>query len=142
MYRPRVALRAAFAQACGSICPYSNADQSPTEGYTLAMQATEFILSASWVLPIAPDNTSPARSRGGGSRGRIVGLAPIKFDYSNSPNCEHTHLEHHILLPGLVNAHGHGAMSLMRGVGAGLPLQEWLNEAIWPFEARIHGRQQ
>ena len=100
------------------------------------MQATEFILSASWVLPIAPDNTALRDHGVAVSQGRIVGLAPIKALQQQYPTFEHTHLEHHIVLPGLVNAHGHGAMSLMRGVGAGLPLQEWLNEAIWPFEAR------
>lgn len=40
-------------------------------------------------------------------------------------------------LPGLVNAHGHSAMTLLRGRGAGLPLQRWLEEAIFPVEAKL-----
>lgn len=42
-----------------------------------------------------------------------------------------------LLMPGLVNAHGHGPMVLLRGVGDGLPLSRWLTEAIWPREARL-----
>ena len=43
----------------------------------------------------------------------------------------------HLLLPGLVNCHGHTAMTLVRGVGGGLPLQRWLEEAIFPIEAKM-----
>ena len=42
-----------------------------------------------------------------------------------------------LIIPGLVNAHGHAAMTLLRGVGSGLPLQRWLNEAIFPIEAKM-----
>jgi len=42
-----------------------------------------------------------------------------------------------LLLPGLVNCHGHTAMTLLRGVGGGLPLQRWLEEAIFPVEAKM-----
>lgn len=42
-----------------------------------------------------------------------------------------------LLLPGLVNTHGHSAMTLLRGAGDGLPLARWLAEAIWPREARL-----
>ena len=42
-----------------------------------------------------------------------------------------------LLMPGLVNCHGHTAMTLVRGVGGGLPLQRWLEEAIFPIEAKM-----
>ena len=42
-----------------------------------------------------------------------------------------------LILPGLVNCHGHTAMTLVRGVGGGLPLQRWLEEAIFPIEAKM-----
>lgn len=45
-------------------------------------------------------------------------------------------LNDHILLPGYVNAHGHAAMSLFRGLADDLPLMTWLNEHIWPAEAK------
>jgi 5-methylthioadenosine/S-adenosylhomocysteine deaminase len=45
-------------------------------------------------------------------------------------------LSSHILIPGLVNAHTHAAMSLMRGLADDLPLMRWLEEHIWPAEAQ------
>ena len=42
-----------------------------------------------------------------------------------------------LVMPGLVNCHGHTAMTLLRGLGGGLPLQRWLEEAIFPVEAKM-----
>lgn len=41
------------------------------------------------------------------------------------------------VMPGLVNAHTHAAMTLLRGVADDLPLEEWLNQHIWPIEAEF-----
>jgi 5-methylthioadenosine/S-adenosylhomocysteine deaminase len=41
------------------------------------------------------------------------------------------------LLPGLVNGHTHAAMTLMRGYGDDLPLMTWLQDRIWPTEAKL-----
>jgi 5-methylthioadenosine/S-adenosylhomocysteine deaminase len=41
------------------------------------------------------------------------------------------------LVPGLVNAHTHAAMTLFRGYGDDLPLMQWLQEKIWPVEAKL-----
>ncbi len=41
-----------------------------------------------------------------------------------------------LLMPGLINAHGHTAMNLLRGIGSDLPLQDWLS-MIWPIEDRM-----
>lgn len=40
-----------------------------------------------------------------------------------------------LLLPGFFNAHGHAAMTLLRGLGEERPLMEWLSQKIWPIEA-------
>ena len=42
-----------------------------------------------------------------------------------------------LLLPGLVNTHGHTPMLLLRGLGGDLPLLRWLHEVMWPAEARL-----
>lgn len=42
-----------------------------------------------------------------------------------------------VLMPGLVNAHAHTPMTLLRSVGDGLPLQRWLTEAVWPVEGKL-----
>ena len=45
-------------------------------------------------------------------------------------------LDQHVLIPGLVNAHTHAAMTLMRGLADDLPLMRWLEDHIWPAEKR------
>ncbi|VVB66423.1 5'-deoxyadenosine deaminase [Candidatus Gugararchaeum adminiculabundum] len=42
-----------------------------------------------------------------------------------------------LLMPGLVNTHTHAAMSLLRGYGDDLRLQEWLEKRIWPAESKL-----
>ena len=42
-----------------------------------------------------------------------------------------------LVMPGLVNCHCHSPMTLVRGLGGGLPLQRWLEEAIFPVEAKM-----
>jgi 5-methylthioadenosine/S-adenosylhomocysteine deaminase len=44
-----------------------------------------------------------------------------------------------VLMPGLVNVHSHAPMVLFRGQGEGLPLDRWLQEVMWPREARLTG---
>ena len=44
-----------------------------------------------------------------------------------------------LLIPGLVNAHTHLAMTLFRGLADDLPLKEWLEERIWPAEKKLTG---
>ncbi|MBP1999581.1 5-methylthioadenosine/S-adenosylhomocysteine deaminase [Paenibacillus shirakamiensis] len=45
-----------------------------------------------------------------------------------------------LFAPGLVNTHGHAAMSLLRGYGDDLSLQVWLQEKMWPMEAKFTSR--
>ncbi|GAV11180.1 amidohydrolase [Paenibacillus sp. NAIST15-1] len=40
-------------------------------------------------------------------------------------------------IPGLINTHGHAAMSLLRGYGDDLALQTWLQEKMWPMEGKF-----
>jgi len=42
-----------------------------------------------------------------------------------------------ILMPGLVNTHGHAAMTLLRSYADDLPLMQWLQEKIWPIESKL-----
>lgn len=45
-----------------------------------------------------------------------------------------------VMMPGLINAHTHLPMTLMRGYGGGCDLQTWLGEYIFPAEARLDSR--
>lgn len=42
-----------------------------------------------------------------------------------------------VLMPGMYNAHAHAPMTLLRGYAEALPLQSWLNDKVFPFEAKI-----
>lgn len=44
-----------------------------------------------------------------------------------------------LLMPGLVNAHAHTPLTVLRGMGGDLPLMRWLTEVVWPAEARLEG---
>ena len=44
-----------------------------------------------------------------------------------------------LAMPGLINTHTHVAMTLLRGYANDLPLWEWLNDKVWPVEARLTG---
>lgn len=42
-----------------------------------------------------------------------------------------------LMMPALYNAHAHAPMTLLRGFAENLPLQRWLEEKCWPFEAKM-----
>ncbi len=66
--------------------------------------------------------------------GVIIALAEREQILADYPNASHTELNNHILLPGLINAHTHTAMALLRGMADDYPLMEWLEQHIWPAE--------
>ena len=74
-----------------------------------------------------------------GADGRIVRVGPVAGAAKSTPDGAPTEVRWvgGLLLPGLVNAHCHSPMTLLRGQGEGLPLDRWLREVIWPREARI-----
>ena len=68
--------------------------------------------------------------------GNIEAVLPAREAAARFPDYEQFELPRHALIPGLVNAHTHSAMSLMRGLADDLPLMRWLEEHVWPAEAR------
>ena len=69
--------------------------------------------------------------------GRILELIPrAQANEKYSPDAVHERPEH-VLLPGLINAHTHAAMTLLRGFADDMSLERWLNERIWPTEMRL-----
>lgn len=48
--------------------------------------------------------------------------------------------EDKIVLPGLINAHTHLAMTLFRGIADDLELMKWLKEVIWPIECKLEAK--
>ncbi|MEX1081534.1 MAG: TRZ/ATZ family hydrolase [Halofilum sp. (in: g-proteobacteria)] len=68
--------------------------------------------------------------------GIIADVLPRTDAHARWPEVERRELPDHALMPGLVNAHTHAAMTLLRGYADDLPLMEWLHEHMWPAESR------
>ena len=102
--------------------------------------SAERVIRAPWVLPL----TSPEYSADpplsdaavASAAGSIVEVGPAGAVLARHPQAEQVTLADHVLMPGLVNAHGHAAMTLLRGSSEDAPLQEWLTRQIWPLEAK------
>ena len=97
----------------------------------------DLLINSRWIIPVVPENRVFENCALAIDQQKIVGIYPQaeakrKFDPASVVD-----LADHILMPGLVNAHGHAAMSLLRGYADDLPLQPWLEEHIWPVEARV-----
>ena len=96
----------------------------------------DFVVSADHVLPIAPDNVVLQDAAIAVAGDTIIDIGDREAVLARHPSATHQHLPHHVLLPGLVNAHGHLAMTLLRGMGEGQSLEAWLEQTIWPLEGR------
>jgi 5-methylthioadenosine/S-adenosylhomocysteine deaminase len=100
------------------------------------MQSVDTLLNARWIIPVEPEGTVLEDHALAIDAGRIVEILPqpqAEIKYSAAANLS---LPAHALIPGLINAHTHAAMSLLRGLADDLPLMTWLNDHIWPAETR------
>ncbi|WP_447732859.1 TRZ/ATZ family hydrolase [Pseudomonas shirazensis] len=93
----------------------------------------DLLLVPTWLVPVEPAGVVLEGHALGLRDGLIAWLgprerAPAALQVRELPDC--------LLCPGLINAHGHAAMSLFRGLADDLPLMTWLREHIWPAEGR------
>ena len=103
---------------------------------TSAPQEIDLLINAGWILPIVPANTLLEHCALAIHGGRIIALVPQQEAAKRFEPRQTIHLSNHLLMPGLANAHGHAAMSLLRGFADDQPLHTWLNDYIWPAEGR------
>lgn len=94
------------------------------------------ILSAKWIIPIEPAGRIFEDCSLVIDKGVVLALAPSDNIEQSYRTDNHLRLPRHVLMPGMVNCHGHGAMSLLRGYADDKPLQTWLNDHIWPAESQ------
>ncbi len=100
------------------------------------MQTIDTLINARWVIPVEPDGKTLDHHSIAIHGGKIVEVLPTKDAAKKYRATETVDLKHHAVIPGLVNAHTHSAMSLFRGLADDLPLMDWLNHHIWPAEAK------
>lgn len=101
-----------------------------------SMDKVDLLINARWVIPVTPDCRALDHHSVAIRGGRIVGLAPVAEAEARFDATEVIDRPSHVLMPGLVNAHTHAAMSLLRGIADDLPLMDWLRGHIWPAESR------
>jgi 5-methylthioadenosine/S-adenosylhomocysteine deaminase len=98
------------------------------------MSEKQRILSPKWLIPVVPEGDVITGHSLVISGSHITDLCPRQQALSRYPNAIETVLENHALIPGLINVHGHAAMTLMRGYADDKALMDWLNNYIWPTE--------
>ena len=96
----------------------------------------DWIFSPRLLLPNAPTNNVLEDAAVAIAGTDILAVGQCADLLARHPGARHLRLQHHLLMPGLVNAHGHLAMTLLRGLGEGQSLKAWLEETIWPLEGR------
>jgi 5-methylthioadenosine/S-adenosylhomocysteine deaminase len=99
-------------------------------------QPVDLVIDARWIVPVEPADTVLEDHSLIVDAGRIRDLLPAPEAAARYLGREHCRLDHHVLLPGLVNLHTHAAMTLLRGYADDMPLMRWLQERIWPAESR------
>ncbi|MCW5578020.1 MAG: TRZ/ATZ family hydrolase [Dokdonella sp.] len=100
------------------------------------MQAIDLLIEPRWLIPVQPAGVVLEGHAVAIVADRIVAVLPLAQARERYAPRERVELPQHALIPGLVNAHTHNPMTLMRGLADDLPLMQWLNEHIWPAEAR------
>ena len=102
-------------------------------------RSCDLLIEAGWVIPVEPHGVVLENHAVAVDEGRILDLLPIAEARLRYAPRERVELPQSALFPGLVNAHTHNPMTLMRGVANDLPLMQWLKGHIWPIEAAVLG---
>ena len=100
------------------------------------MEQVDLVIQACWIIPVEPRGAVLDHHAIAIRDGRIVALMPAADIAARFAANRTVDRPHHILLPGLINAHTHAAMTLFRGMADDISLERWLGEHIWPAEGR------
>jgi 5-methylthioadenosine/S-adenosylhomocysteine deaminase len=100
----------------------------------------DLLIEARWVVPVEPHAVVLENHAIAVDGGVIMAIRPIAEARASYAPRERVELPEHALIPGLVNSHTHNPMTLLRGLADDLPLMTWLQQHIWPAEAKVIGR--
>ncbi|UZW59064.1 TRZ/ATZ family hydrolase [Lysobacter enzymogenes] len=98
-------------------------------------------IEAGWVVPVEPHAVVLEHHAVIVDKGVIADVLPIAQARQRYAPAQTVSRPESALIPGLVNAHTHNPMTLLRGIADDLPLMEWLQGHIWPVEAAVIGPQ-
>lgn len=105
----------------------------------MSPKPVDLLIEARWVVPVEPHAVVLEHHAVVVDKDLIVAVLPIAEARAAYTPRERVELGEHALIPGLVNSHTHNPMTLLRGLADDLPLMTWLQEHIWPAEAKVMG---
>ena len=105
----------------------------------ITAQPVDLMIEARWVVPVEPHAVVLENHAVVVQNGSIVALLPVAEARASYAPRERVELGEHVLIPGLINSHTHNPMTLLRGLADDLPLMVWLQQHIWPAEAKVMG---
>jgi 5-methylthioadenosine/S-adenosylhomocysteine deaminase len=100
------------------------------------METVDLIISPKWLIPVVPENVCLEDHSLVVHQGHIIDILPRGAANERYVTSESIVLDTHALIPGLINAHTHAAMTLLRGIADDRSLMDWLNNHIWPAEQK------
>ncbi len=104
-----------------------------------APESIDLLIEAGWVIPVEPHGVVLDDHAVAIREGVIVAILPTADARQRFAAKETVSRPDAALIPGMVNAHTHNPMTLMRGVADDRPLKVWLQRHVWPIEAAVIG---
>jgi 5-methylthioadenosine/S-adenosylhomocysteine deaminase len=101
------------------------------------MQHCDSLIAPGWCIPVEPPGSVLEDHAVAVVDGRIAAVLPIDEARKTYQPSVFVQRPGHLLIPGLINAHVHAAMTLFRGIADDLPLDAWLRDRVWPVERRF-----
>ena len=100
------------------------------------MTSIDLLITPKWLAPVDKQNSTLENHSVAINHGEILEVGETAMLKQQYEAAEVVELREHLLTPGLINTHTHAAMTLFRGYADDLPLMQWLQEHIWPAEAK------
>ncbi|MDW7772555.1 MAG: amidohydrolase [Desulfobulbaceae bacterium] len=103
----------------------------------MSRENVELILTGKYLVTLNADRDIIENGAVAVAGGRIIAAGSAGEILARYPQAELLQEEHGLIMPGLVNTHTHAAMACFRGLADDLPLMQWLQEYIFPVEAKL-----
>ncbi|MBV8649012.1 TRZ/ATZ family hydrolase [Paludibacterium sp.] len=101
----------------------------------MADKTYDLVVTARWMITVEKDGEVLENHALAIRDGVIEAILPAA-QAASLPATRHVKLDSHVLMPGLINLHGHSAMTLLRGLADDMALMDWLTGYIWPAEGK------
>jgi 5-methylthioadenosine/S-adenosylhomocysteine deaminase len=128
------------AASAGSLTSLLNARCADDMFAEPCKRVVDLMIASRWVIPIEPDEKTLLHNHAVViDAGKVVAVLPISEADSMYDPRVRLDRRHHVTMPGLINAHTHTGMTLMRNRADDEPLMKWLRETVWPLEGAFVG---